>query len=132
MASSPFLPNVFAAPVLTTVPRYEPYLVEVVLPFPVGAADEAVAAAAAAVKDLLASADMTGEPRAPTPETDDRSRRLATTAFVHELVELTLKTLLQTPGVLSGYLPKDAPAQDGLPYLSGGVVAITGFGAQDA
>lgn len=128
MASATVLPFALPVPPVETAPRYEPYLVEVVVPFPIGAADDAIQAAMAAVEGYLAvGVDLLGTPTSTTPPTDDVSRRIATTEFVKALVAAEIKRLMQSPNALADLIPKDIPVANGVPYLSGGIVVISGY-----
>lgn len=133
-APDPILPEVIAI-----VPRLEPYLVEVVVWYPFGAADEAVTAAAATVEALLAQPDL-GAALATSPPADDDSPRVATTEMVQavvrqalaaagtdaaRIVQAAIADLLTTPNTLRALLPTEPPDEAGRPWLDGGVLAIT-------
>lgn len=124
------------APSVAVVPRLEPYLVEVILPFPLGSADQAVAEAAAAVAALLADAAFTGRPTAPTAEPDDASLQIANTAFVQAVARTVtqaartiardaIRDLFTKPGALKALLPTELPDRPELPWLDGGTLVIT-------
>lgn len=66
---------------VAVVPRLEPYLVEVVVLYPFGSADEAVAAAAQTVEALLNGPEL-GAATVATPPPGDDSPRAANTEFV--------------------------------------------------
>ncbi|MBW4968328.1 hypothetical protein KZZ04_18520, partial [Pseudoalteromonas sp. CR1] len=85
MAAGP-LPTL--ASVVSIAPRIEPHVVEVAVWYPFGAADEAVAAAAARVEELLAQPDLGAAiVSAPTDLSDD-GPRVADTAFVQAIARL--------------------------------------------
>ena len=122
-------------PAVAIAPRLEPHLVEVVVWYPFGAADEAVADAAAAVAALLAQPNL-GAATAETPGPDDESPRVATTAMVQAVARLVtaearriaaeaVRALMTEPGRLRGMLPTQPPPEPGTPWLDGGVLAIT-------
>ncbi|WP_159392718.1 hypothetical protein [Methylobacterium sp. C1] len=132
MAASPMpaLPAVVAI-----APRLEPHLVEVVVWYPFGAADEAVAAAAAKVAEVLAAPDL-GAPTADTPDVDEDSPRVATAAMVQAVARLVIEEarkiaaaavvdLMTKPGVMSGMLPTEPPPDAETPWLNKGGLAIT-------
>lgn len=136
------LAPVLPAPSVAVVPRIEPYLVEVVVPFPLGSADEAVALAARTVAELLAQPDL-GAAVAQTPGTDEDSPRVATAAMVqavargvvaqaHAIVRDAIRDLLTTPGRLAGLLPTEPPPEDLVPWLDRGALTITGLNPPDA
>ncbi|MGU3417789.1 hypothetical protein [Methylobacterium sp. D54C] len=113
----------------------EPHLVEVVVWYPFGAADEAVAAAAARVEALLAAPRL-GAASAETPDTDDDGPRVATTAMVQAVARLVLdqaraiaaaalRDLMTEPGRLRALLPTAPPPDAATPWLDRGTVAIT-------
>jgi len=131
---TPLLPEA-----VSIVPRFEPHLVEVVVWYPFGAADEAVAAAAAKVAELLAQTDL-GAAFATSPDADDDSPRVATAAMVQAVARLVIERaeksaaqiirkaiadLLTTPNTLRAFLPTEPPDQPGMPWLDKGVLAIT-------
>lgn len=95
--SSGILPAAYVSdPSVAVAPRFEPYVAEIVLSFPLGSADEAVKAAADTVAELLANAHLTGGPSADTPPVTDESTRIATTAFVAAYYrELTAPLMLE-------------------------------------
>ena len=122
-------------PAVALAPRLEPHLVEVVVWYPFGAADEAVAAATAAVAERLAGPDL-GPATAETPEADEDSPRVATAAMVQAVARLVaveaerlaaeaVRALLTEPGRLRAMLPTEPPPEPGIPWLDGGVLAIT-------
>lgn len=140
MAASP-IPGLPA--VVSIAPRLEPHLVEVVVWYPFGAADEAVAAAAAKVEELLAEPNL-GAALVETPGFDDDSPRAASTAFAQELIRAlrdelkayavaqaeelaaaAVNDLITTPGKLRGLLPIELPSAPGVPWLNNGVLAFT-------
>ena len=122
-------------PAVALAPRLEPHLVEVVVWYPFGAADAAVAEAAAAVAALLAQPNL-GAATAETPEAGDESPRVATTAMVQAVARLVtaeareiaaeaVRALMTEPGRLRALLPTESPPEPGTPWLDGGVLAIT-------
>lgn len=132
---------VLPAPSVAVVPRLEPYLVEVVIPFPLGSADEAVALAARMVAELLAQPDL-GAALATTPGPDEDSPRVATAAMVQAVArhvveqaraiaeaaaQAAIRDLLTTPGRLAGLLPTEPPAEDLVPWLDHGGLTVTGL-----
>ncbi len=117
------------------VERYEPQVVEVVVHYPFGAADEAVAAAAATVQAPLDGPSL-GAATADTPQADDDSPRVATTAMVQAVaravlaetapaVRRALAQLLTTPAELRALLPAAPPDTPDTPWLSRDALAVT-------
>jgi len=136
------LANVLPAPSVAVVPRIEPYLVEVVLPFPLGSADQAVALAAAKVAELLAQPSL-GAALATTPGVEEDSPRVATAAMVQAVARLVVEQareiaaaaivdVLTAPGKLKGMLPTEPPADDGVPWLNKGGLVVSGTNPPDA
>ena len=129
------LANVLPAPSVALVPRIEPYLVEVVVPFPLGFQNEAEALLSKTIADLLARPTL-GEALATTPEPDEDSPRVATAAMVQSVARLVVQQaqeltaaaivdMLTTPGKLRGMLPTEPPPDAGTPWLNKGLLAIT-------
>lgn len=136
------LANVLPAPSVAVVPRIEPYLVEVVVPFPLGSADQAVALAAQKVAELLAHPDL-GEALASTPDVDEDSPRVATAAMVQavarliveqarEIAQAAIVDIMTTPGKLAGMLPTEPPLDDLTPWLNKGGLTVSGMNPPDA
>jgi|FEC22Drversion2_1045045.scaffolds.fasta_scaffold00216_50 hypothetical protein len=123
------------ASVVSIAPRIEPHVVEVAVWYPFGAADEAVAAAAEKVAELLAAPDL-GTPLVDTPDVDDDSRQAANTAMVQAVARAVIaeaqniaaaavRDLITKPGALRGLLPTEPPPDPGVPWLNNGVLAFT-------
>lgn len=130
------LANALPAPSVAVVPRIEPYLIEVVLPFPLGAADQAVALAAEKVAELLAQPNLGAALVDAPSDLTDESPRAADTAFVQGVARLVVEQareiaaaaivdLVKTPGKLRGMLPTDLPPDAGTPWLNNGVLTVT-------
>lgn len=139
MAASPlpaFLPPRLSVSVR---PRTEPYLVEVMVPFPTGLRDAAVTAAMEVVSAFLRGQTLDGFSVA-TQSPDDDSPAVANTEFV-QLVARTfatevkayadavaliqIKDLLTQPKALSDILPTSLPDTPSTPWLNNGVLNIT-------
>lgn len=133
MAASPIqgLPAV-----VSIAPRLEPHLVEVMVWYPFGAADEAVAAAAAKVEELLARPDLGAVLVDAPSDLNDDSPRAADTAFVQAIARIVVEEaqnlanaavsdLITKPGAMRSMLPTEPPATPGTPWLNKGVLAFT-------
>ena len=130
------LANTVVAPSVAVVPRIEPYLIEVVLPFPLGSADQAIAAAAEKVAELLAQPDLGAATVDAPADLKDESQRVADTAFVQGVARLIVEQaeaftlaaitdLMKTPRKLRRMLPTEPPPDAGTPWLDNGVLSIT-------
>lgn len=129
------LANVLADPSVGVVSVLEPRLVEVAVWFPFGASDEAVAAAAATVADLLARPDL-GAALAESPDADDASRRVATAEMVQavaravteaarEIAAAAILDVFTSPKKLRAMLPDTQPATPETPWRDGDTIAFT-------
>ncbi len=141
MQNAPVLFESLTVPGVDVLPRVEPYIVGVVLSYPLGAADQAVADAASKVAELLAQPDL-GAALAVTPDDAEDSPRVATAAMVQavaravveqarDLAAAAVHDLLTTPGRLRDMLPTEPPDRPGLPWLDRGGLVITGMNPPD-